>query len=79
MSVKRVLKLHRPVKEQGYAMDCVNLACEHADDVAFPECPMVTFTVCGHCSFISNHGGPWEDLIPSEVMWPCETAKAAKA
>jgi hypothetical protein len=73
MALESVAQLHQPANESGYDADCVNGTCDHDED---GECPTRTFLVCAHCASLANGGAMWDDWIPGEVMWPCETARA---
>lgn len=69
--------IHYPVEEDGIAAECVDGECAHFNATGV-ECPVVKFHVCAHCAHLANHGEPWDDMIPPDVMWPCPTAKIAE-
>jgi hypothetical protein len=77
MSKRHIKRLHARDEIEGYPYECVNGDCEHSNiPNTTDECPLVKIAVCGHCARLASPGESFDDLVPDEVIWPCETRKA---
>jgi hypothetical protein len=63
--------LHQRHTEEVMAWECANADCEHED-----ECPTAEVFVCSHCFGLAVDTDHDEQMVPSDVYWPCATAKA---
>lgn len=70
-----VEQLHHRIEEDVIPFDCADGGCDHEEAALGEECPTVKLAVCAHCFGLVQNADP-ENYIPSDVHWPCATAKA---
>ena len=66
-----VEQLHAKDTEEVMAWECANADCEHDSD-----CPTDQVFVCKHCWDLAIDADAEDYIVPSDVYWPCPTAKA---
>ena len=74
--VERVRALHGPRVLQVLGATCFAEECDHED-----ACPLVDYTVCGHCYDVGDGAHPYayEDGGLQDVAHPCATYRALDA
>ena len=74
--VERVRALHGPCVVQVLGPVCSAEECDHED-----ACPLVDYTVCGHCYDVGDGAHPYayEDGGLQDVAHPCATYRALDA
>ena len=72
-AVERVRALHGPRVVQVLGATCSAEECDHED-----ACPLVDYTVCGHCYDVGDGAHPYayEEGGIERVAWPCLTISA---
>jgi len=70
-----VEQLHHRTEEDVLPFDCVEGECDHEEAERGDECPTVKLAICHHCFGLIQEIDP-EHYVPSDVHWPCATAKA---
>ena len=75
-AVERVRVLHGPRVVQVLGATCSAEECDHED-----ACPLVDYTVCGHCYDVGDGAHPYayEDGGLQDVAHPCATYRALDA
>ena len=75
-AVERVRALHGPRVLQVLGATCSAEECDHED-----ACPLVDYTVCGHCYDVGDGAHPYayEDGGLQDVAHPCATYRALDA
>ena len=74
--IERVRALHGPRVLQVLGATCFAEECDHED-----ACPLVDYTVCGHCYDVGDGAHPYayEDGGLQDVAHPCATYRALDA
>ena len=74
--VERVRALHGPRVLQVLGATCFAEECDHED-----ACPLVDYTVCGHCYDVGDGAHPYayEEGGLQDVAHPCATYRALDA
>ena len=72
-AVERVRALHGPRVLQVLGATCFAEECDHED-----ACPLVDYTVCGHCYDVGDGAHPYayEEGGLQDVAHPCATRRA---
>ena len=75
-AVERVRALHGPRVLQVLGATCFAEECDHED-----ACPLVDYTVCGHCYDVGDGAHPYayEEGGLQDVAHPCATYRALDA
>lgn len=75
-AVERVRALHGPRVLQVLGATCSAEECDHED-----ACPLVDYTVCGHCYDVGDGAHPYayEEGGLQDVAHPCATYRALDA
>lgn len=75
-AVERVRALHGPRVLQVLGATCFAEECDHED-----VCPLVDYTVCGHCYDVGDGAHPYayEEGGLQDVAHPCATRRALDA
>ena len=75
-AVERVRALHGPRVLQVLGATCSAEECDHED-----ACPLVDYTVCGHCYDVGDGAHPcaYEEGGLQDVAHPCATIRALGA